>query len=689
MVAINEHSYGICVVEIVFVALASASCGSRADHESAGQNASALTECDFDVPGYTDYWVSPNGTDEAHSLTELHASLPQPLKANVYVHVRGGVYHDAKLDWTKLSSSHNIVIEGCPDEDAIFDGIVDGTPSSRLVSLEPSVSGNTNVTFRNLTIRNYSGNGIVLNGASHSGDDKCNRPSTGNNVVEHCTFENLGNAQWPSEGYGFAGVNVTTSHHNDIRDNSFSRLENVKNASSHHTLIHGVYAAHCSKGNMISSNSFDLISGDPIKFRDRSSNNIVTQNYFNRSGANSLINVDYNSGEQGSTDILVSANVATFPHKGADTDPLLLCRVDGERCTDEITWEHNVLELGTPASEEVAAITSGDFDQDGVEEVVVAFNYDDNYTGFTKVVSTAGSLGNRKLHRVLYANGGAGTGFWNVAAMTAGDFDDDGTPELLTGFHASSQTAVYRGDGASYLSGATSAGSIYSDTSGSLWRVAGLAAADFDESGVDGLITALQKSNSTAIYLGNGVNSVTNGGTLFTDSTSPYWRITAMSSGDFDNDDDYEVITAMHHAELSAEYEIYSGNGASSMTSVALHTDTSSPYWEITATVGGDFNGDGADELVTGMFAASSNTYELYRGNGTSSVASETLLSDSAPYYVRALGAADLDGGGVHTLVTAIERPGGTGDDLEIVLGNGTTDYDDLGILYSSYFNDD
>ena len=712
-------------VDAVFVGatLMLAGCGSEGLDEPVGQVALTAEDppipddCETEVAGAKNYWISPDGNDAnagtfaapkqklqaVYDAVEVdeHGDLTQ----SVFVHVDDGVYPVDTLDWTKFGapeSKKRITIEACPGARPIFDG--KAAQAGDFIGLAPSSSRATRFTIRGLTIRNFYSTGIRLNAS----DGKCASVSTSNNTVDGCTFENIGNWQFPDKHFGYAAIHVKNSSHNEITNNSISRVENYDEPGTGEdkddwTLIHAVYAAHCSSFNTIENNSVERCSGNPISLRDKSNFNTVANNYYDRSGASALIYLYADSGETVATGNEAYGNVATFPHAFSDGS-IEKCRKTGGVCTQaevDLTGQaSSALALIAPESEQIAAVVGGDFDGDGIDEIVAAFNYNGTFGGFTKVVSTAGSIGNRHFHRVLYKNGGEGeTFFWDVAKLAAGDFDNDGRPELLSAFHAETMTKVYRGDGTSCTGG----GSIYTDSSSPYFRVTGMAAGDFDGNGVDEVITAFEKSNSTTIDTGNGVSSLTDGPALFNSSTAPYWRVTAMSAGDFDGNNNAEVITAMNRQGTAPEYKIYSGDGTTQVKNQTLHSDTASPFWATTATVGGDFNDDGTDELVTGMWGGSS--YRLHSGNGTTAVTG-TQLENSGTFFIRALGRGDFDSNGNLDLVTVIERPGyddgdeeeddgdeeeddgDDDDDLKIVVGNGSSDYDDLWELYSSYFND-
>jgi len=699
----------------VAAALACGSCAveiddSEAVDEPVGEASLAIAaSCNVNATG-TNLWISPNGNDlnpgtfsqpmkTLQAVNDKWINTP-PATIKYTIHVDGGLYRAQEVRWSFLSPSRHITIEPCPGAVPIFDGLSstsDSEPEAFFFQIKPAQDGPTNLTLKNLTIRNYFQHGVVLNPGS--GDFK-----TSNNTIEGCTLENIGSALWP-EREGVSAINCARSSNNHFINNRFVAIEDKPDESAQ---LHAIYCAHGSSENIIEQNSFDRCSGDPIKFRDGSNDNKVRNNSFNRCGDNAIINQWRNNSwvcdkpegaydsqsecnakcdevcvkvyEDYSTGNVAEANIVTFPHPDADRDPLLECLDDSGECpADHMEFKpDNFLVFSEPSDEKVAAIVGGDFDGNGRDEILVAFNYD-GQEGFSKIMSTAGSVDNRYLHRAIYANDR-----WNVNAMTSCDCNDNGDLELLTALEfVDGVDWIYSGDGETHRVGLGS--SIYSS---SYWEVTAMAGGDYDGNGDDELITTFQASNKTRIYSGDGTTSPTNIATLLDDDTAPYWKITAQAAGNFNGGSD-AIVTAMNAVNSSSgSYKVYSGNGVTSATNTTLHSDTTSPYWRTTATVAGDFNDDGTEELITGMYLpGASPSYKLYIGNGTSNVDGASLLSSSTAFFVPAVGGADYNADGNLDLITAINTPG-TSPALRILVGNGATSHDNLATLYSSTYMD-
>src|SRR5690554_6739057 len=61
------------------------------------------------------------------------------------------------------------------------------------------------------------------------------------------------------------------------------------------------------------------------------------------------------------------------------------------------------------------------------------------------------------------------------------------------------------------------------------------------------------------------------------------------------------------------------------------------PTWRVTSMTSGDFNGDGRDELVSALHTPSMSQSRLSRGNGTTSVTNFGDLYTSSTYNINAV----------------------------------------------------
>ncbi|WP_330435927.1 right-handed parallel beta-helix repeat-containing protein [Streptomyces sp. NBC_00825] len=113
--------------------------------------------------------------------------------------------------------------------------------------------------------------GFTISGKTFSGHQNAIRLKNVSNVtIAGNTFKNLSGSD------GFGGVHVLDSSRIVIKKNSFSNLKNKGK-------MHGVYMVRTS-GSTVTGNKFSSITGDPVRIRDRSSNNTVSGNTFTKAG---------------------------------------------------------------------------------------------------------------------------------------------------------------------------------------------------------------------------------------------------------------------------------------------------------------------------------------------------------------------------------------------------------------------
>ena len=176
----------------------------------------------------------------------------------------------------------------------------------------------------------------------------------------------------------------------------------------------------------------------------------------------------------------------------------------------------------------ITALTTGDFNGDGIEEVVIGY-LDDNRPRLYK-----SSDPYNLLQTSIYTNPSA---YWIVSALTAGDFDGNGSDELIIGLNSTgSQTQIYKSVGAVGLGT-----QIYSNSNG-YWKIGALAAMDFDKNGSDELIEGFNSTGGAAIYKSVQANSTAYN--IYPVNSN--WKVAAMAVGDFDQDGDKELVTGFN-----------------------------------------------------------------------------------------------------------------------------------------------
>lgn len=226
--------------------------------------------------------MHPNGDDRQDGLTP-QTPIQTLNRAQLVVRALGGDrdvdvvihpgrYRGQQVIWTYANPEHTIRF--LPPEDTwqkpIFDGELENgsRPGGTWFNLNYSAGTPTRLHFHRLHIQNYqtamsfNGNRDQVNGYN------------GNNRIEECVFQQIGNVMNPSLSYSTAVVRLVNSKGNVIHNNDFIDAINVSSPG----LIHALYIAHMSDLNVITQNRFINNSGDPVRVRDYSNYNYIADN---------------------------------------------------------------------------------------------------------------------------------------------------------------------------------------------------------------------------------------------------------------------------------------------------------------------------------------------------------------------------------------------------------------------------
>ena len=189
--------------------------------------------------------------------------------------------------------------------------------------------------------------------------------------------------------------------------------------------------------------------------------------------------------------------------------------------------------------ENVSAITSGDFDGDGDFEIVTAIQNGNNCKIFVSDDGEVGSITDFQIYSSDY---------FRVTALTSGDFDGDGRDELVTAISNSQfiDSYIYVDDIST--TGIAVGGLPWYGPSNE-FHVTALASGDFNEDNIfkDRLVFALSNSNlvDTKLYC-TELNNFSFDSSYVFFGLDNYWHVTAMTFGDFmdDNKITKELIIA-------------------------------------------------------------------------------------------------------------------------------------------------
>ena len=611
-------------------------------------------------------YVATNGNDSNNGLStsaplatmqKAHSKIDLDTYGDHVVKIRGGTYYGQSAYWTKHSNAHQVTIEAYKNELPTFDGIKNGAMQTYFLALDGGQNSPSNVTIRGLRIRNYRRFGIAIGFGGQW---------LGSNTIENNVFEKIGDRFLPSSQpctpgdsgtRGYAAILIDNSGSNIVRDNV---MVNIENCSINAKYIHGLYIQDSSSNNQIYDNYISLSSGDPFKVRDGSNNNVFHDNYVTRAGDTGFLLLCGEPGEAPSTGNAIDQNVVTFPYPPRSSIALIYkCNNVNDQAIDlGQRFFH-----GLSSDESFGAMATGDFRGNGQNELVVALNY----SSFSIVLRTdngAKPRTNRHLSKVVHVGGFNGP----ITAMTAGDYDGDGTHELLTATLRIplGSTFVTRSNPMDGEIGQTifqGNGTILAMTSG-----------DFGGIGHDVVISSFLQGNQNYLYRGDGKNSLTNLGTIFA-STS--WRVTSMTSGDFDGDGRDELVNAQQY-QPSTYTRLSRGNGTTSAINFGDLYQSST--YAVRAVAGGYFESTAYPTLITALWRHSDGFNNVYHHGYSSSPISGTNV------FASLWDVADLHSGQYHTsaveeVVAAFQNtvnPTGS----EVHPGDGTTSLYNYGTFH-------
>lgn len=251
----------------------------------------------------TRIYLSPKGNDAnsglrpdqpvAHMDRVKALVLERLPHGDVEVRIAAGVYHGETLtfdetDADTLTLGHGLTLlpwtytfSGVPSR-PVFDGRRSGDAgdASYFLKVHAPRGRDTNIRVYYLQIQRYAVGGISLAGRAPGSDSWSGSPNAtnwnGGNTVRGCLFLELG-SRWASAPgkVGLAGVSLRNSRGNTVVDCEFKHLENNKTTAKQ---IHALYIAHHASDNKVKRNSFEWITGDPIRLRNYSNDNYIVEN---------------------------------------------------------------------------------------------------------------------------------------------------------------------------------------------------------------------------------------------------------------------------------------------------------------------------------------------------------------------------------------------------------------------------
>lgn len=226
----------------------------------------------------------------ARAQAVLTAAAPE---TDVEVRIKQGTYTAPTTTWTFIVPGHTVNF--MPIDYEYGDGVDDiagrpvfrsnGTAGYWLRGRMPDTmpeGGDGGLRFYYLRVERYSEGGIALAGRYQTVGGLRVPADAGfnHNKIFGMELVDIGST-WSSAGYAYGGVDLVNSSGNLIQNNHFVHLENSGGQAA---LLHGVYIAHHSNDNVIVSNQFAYVSGDPVRARNDSNHNDIYGNVFERTG---------------------------------------------------------------------------------------------------------------------------------------------------------------------------------------------------------------------------------------------------------------------------------------------------------------------------------------------------------------------------------------------------------------------
>ena len=223
---------------------------------------------------------------------------------------------------------------------------------------------------------------------------------------------------------------------------------------------------------------------------------------------------------------------------------------------------------------------------------------------------------------------------------------------------------------------------------------------DFDNDGTPELITAFNaltsNNDNTQIYMGDGVHAISNLGRLY---RHEWWKTASITSGDYDNNGTIEIFTAFNAPDDTGDdnTQIFKGTGfgAKPLSNLNNNGDHvyNHPWWLTKSMVTGDFDADGSDELYIAYNAPDStgnDNTQIFKGTGTGSnplgYGEKDKVFNHAWWHTGAMTAGDFNGNGADEIVIAYNAPDNSGKDTtQIYRGNGVNAISNYGQLYNDF----
>jgi hypothetical protein len=384
---------------------------------------------------------------------------------------------------------------------------------------------------------------------------------------------------------------------------------------------------------------------------------VITGETTNNSFGISLVSGDFNA--DGKTDLAVGAS-----DYSTNTGRVYIFYQDGTIPSTAATAD--VIITGEATNNDFGfAMTSGDFNSDGTTDLVVgAYGYSSN-TGRAYIFYNDGSIPTTAATADVIITGELSNSYFGFS-MTAGDFNSDGRIDLAVGSHGYSTNTgrvyIFYQDGTIPSTAATADVIITGEATNNDFGFA-MTSGDFNSDGTTDLVVGAYgyPSNTGRAYIfyndGSIPTTAATADVIITGEGASYFGY-SMTAGDLNSDGrtDLAVGATLYSSNTGRAYIFYNDGSiptTAGTADVTITGEAGNNYFGRALTAG-DFNADGRTDLAVGAYGYSTNTgraYIFYNDGSipTTAAAADVILTGETinNYFGRALATGDFNSDGV------------------------------------------